>query len=63
MDRALNLNASAVTVAHNTVEIDGQDPSEVWSGFRVARRVFQFNIGVSKDDASITVDVAHCGDH
>ena len=26
------------TAAHNTVVIDGQDSSEVWSGFRVARR-------------------------
>ena len=26
------------TAAHNTVIIDGQDSSEVWSGFRVARR-------------------------
>ncbi len=27
------------TAAHNTVEIDGQNSSEIWSGFRVARRV------------------------
>lgn len=26
------------TAAHNTVEIDGEDSSEVWAGFRVARR-------------------------
>jgi uncharacterized heparinase superfamily protein len=26
------------TAAHNTVELDGVDSSEVWSGFRVARR-------------------------
>ncbi|EOC7459392.1 heparinase II/III family protein [Vibrio cholerae] len=26
------------TAAHNTIEVDGQDSSEVWSGFRVARR-------------------------
>lgn len=26
------------TAAHNTVTIDGQDSSEVWGGFRVARR-------------------------
>jgi uncharacterized heparinase superfamily protein len=26
------------TAAHNTVEIDGQDSSEVWAGFRVGRR-------------------------
>ncbi|MEB0200013.1 MULTISPECIES: alginate lyase family protein [unclassified Pseudomonas] len=26
------------TAAHNTVEVDGQNSSEVWAGFRVARR-------------------------
>jgi uncharacterized heparinase superfamily protein len=26
------------TAAHNTVTVDGEDSSEVWSGFRVARR-------------------------
>lgn len=26
------------TAAHNTVEIDGEDSSEVWAGFRTARR-------------------------
>ena len=26
------------TKSHNTVEIDGFDSSEIWSGFRVARR-------------------------
>ncbi|PSU95376.1 heparinase [Photobacterium kishitanii] len=28
------------TAAHNTVEINGCDSSEVWSGFRVARRAY-----------------------
>lgn len=28
------------TAAHNTVEVDGEDSSEVWSGFRVARRAY-----------------------
>lgn len=27
------------TAAHNTIEIDGENSSEIWSGFRVARRV------------------------
>ena len=26
------------TAAHNTVVIDGENSSEVWAGFRVARR-------------------------
>lgn len=28
------------TSAHNTLEVDGQDSSEVWGGFRVARRAY-----------------------
>jgi uncharacterized heparinase superfamily protein len=28
------------TAAHNTVEVEGEDSSEVWSGFRVARRAY-----------------------
>ncbi|WP_313339369.1 heparinase II/III family protein [Stutzerimonas nitrititolerans] len=28
------------TSAHNTVEVDGESSSEVWSGFRVARRAY-----------------------
>lgn len=32
------------TAAHNTVVIDGEDSSEVWSGFRVARRARVSNL-------------------
>ncbi len=32
------------TAAHNTVRIDGQDSSEVWSAFRVARRARLLNV-------------------
>jgi len=35
------------TAAHSTIEIDGQNSSEVWSGFRVARRALPFNIEIS----------------
>jgi uncharacterized heparinase superfamily protein len=34
------------TAAHSTVQIDGADSSEVWGGFRVARRARTFDIGV-----------------
>lgn len=34
------------TSAHSTVEIDGQDSSEVWSGFRVGRRARPFDLEV-----------------
>lgn len=32
------------TAAHNTVRVDGYDSSEVWSGFRVARRARAFDV-------------------
>ncbi len=32
------------TAAHSTVQIDDNDSSEVWSGFRVARRAKPFNV-------------------
>ena len=35
------------TAAHSTIEIDGLNSSEVWSGFRVARRAIPFNIQIS----------------
>ena len=40
------------TSAHSTVQIDNQDSSEVWSGFRVANRAvpFDINVNYSKDN-------------
>lgn len=43
------------TAAHSTVEIDGENSSEVWSGFRVARRARPFGLVVS---SAATVEVA-----
>lgn len=34
------------TAAHSTVQIDGADSSEVWGGFRVARRARPFDVRV-----------------
>lgn len=36
--KGLQRHAERSTAAHNTVEIDGESSSEVWGGFRVARR-------------------------
>lgn len=42
------------TAAHNTVVIDGKDSSEVWSGFRVARRARPIGLSiVSKDPTMV----------
>lgn len=49
------------TAAHNTVEIDGQDSSEVWAGFRVARRAYPFDVSVKRDDDVVIVEAAHDG--
>jgi uncharacterized heparinase superfamily protein len=38
------------TAAHNTVTVDGQNSSEVWSGFRVGRRARPLAVSVGQDD-------------
>jgi uncharacterized heparinase superfamily protein len=50
------------TAAHNTVVIDDQDSSEVWSGFRVARRAYPRNLAVNEfPDGRIHVSCEHDG--
>lgn len=48
------------TAAHNTVVVDGADSSEVWSGFRVARRARTFALAVD-DGPPPRVRCAHDG--
>jgi uncharacterized heparinase superfamily protein len=40
------------TAAHSTVEIDNLNSSEVWSGFRVARRAAPYNIQINTNAES-----------
>lgn len=49
------------TGAHNTVQIDGEDSSEVWSSFRVARRAKVTNVAVSAERGAIIIEAAHNG--
>lgn len=49
------------TAAHSTVIIDGQDSSEVWGGFRVARRARPFNLAVSTGADEVVVACSHDG--
>ena len=49
------------TAAHSTVEVDGQDSSEVWSGFRVARRAHVYDVRVDENAQRISVSAAHDG--
>lgn len=47
------------TAAHNTVTIDGQDSSEVWGGFRVARRAYPKELRIQASEGVISC--AHDG--
>jgi uncharacterized heparinase superfamily protein len=51
------------TAAHNTVVVNGQDSSEVWGGFRVARRAHPLGLHIdqSADAKATEVQCAHNG--
>ncbi len=49
------------TSAHNTVEVDGQNSSEVWSSFRVAQRARPLDLSISEDRGRIVVTCGHDG--
>jgi uncharacterized heparinase superfamily protein len=49
------------TLSHSTVEINGQSSSEVWSGFRVARRAYPFDLDVFSDSYVATIACSHDG--
>lgn len=50
------------TAAHNTVVIDAADSSEVWGGFRVARRArIRDRRALGNDDEGLTLEATHDG--
>lgn len=49
------------TKSHSTVEVDGQSSSEIWGGFRVARRAKPFNFGMISTRNEISVGCSHDG--
>lgn len=49
------------TAAHNTVTVDGTDSSEVWSGFRVARRARPFDVRHGLEGETVWLRGAHDG--
>jgi len=49
------------TAAHNTVVVDGADSSEVWGGFRVARRARPFDLVVERNSSVVKVGCSHDG--
>jgi uncharacterized heparinase superfamily protein len=49
------------TAAHNTVLVDGSDSSEVWAGFRVARRAGAYLRRAEQEQEGITIEGCHDG--
>ena len=50
------------TVSHSTVEVDGESSSEVWGGFRVARRAYPFDLELSQANPEmVSVACSHNG--
>lgn len=49
------------TAAHSTLMIDGQDSSEIWSGFRVGRRARPLGVRVTRDGAAQLAEGTHDG--
>jgi uncharacterized heparinase superfamily protein len=51
------------TSAHSTVTINQENSSEVWSGFRVARRAYPFNVSIVDENGSVKIAASHNGYH
>ena len=49
------------TRSHNTVEINGQDSSQVWSGFRVAKRARVIERTSKKSNGKVFMEASHNG--
>jgi uncharacterized heparinase superfamily protein len=54
-------SAERATAAHSTVEIDGENSSEVWGSFRVGRAARPFDVRCRDAGAEITISAAHDG--
>ena len=49
------------TAAHNTVEIDAADSTEVWGAFRAGRRARVTGLAVQSGSSALTCEAAHDG--
>ena len=49
------------TAAHNTVTVDDTNSSEVWSGFRVARRARPMDLAIDQSSDCVRVNCGHTG--
>lgn len=54
-------NIERSTLSHNTVEINNQNSSEVWGGFRVANRAYPHDLLINESKDSICVGCSHNG--
>jgi uncharacterized heparinase superfamily protein len=49
------------TAAHNTVQVDGRDSTEVWGAFRAGRRARVHAVSAGWCEGTVTVEAAHDG--
>jgi uncharacterized heparinase superfamily protein len=49
------------TAAHNTLEVDCRDSTEVWGAFRAGRRARVHGVAARADGDTVTVEAAHDG--
>jgi len=49
------------TAAHNTVQINGENSSEVWSSFRVAKRARPFDLQIREKNEFVEAQCSHDG--
>lgn len=49
------------TASHSTVEVAGQNSSQVWSGFRVGRRAYPSPVEASQAPGTVVVTCSHDG--
>ena len=49
------------TAAHSTIELDGKSSSEVWSGFRVAKRARIAEVEIIEEDKKLEFAAVHDG--
>lgn len=49
------------TKAHNTVVVNNENSSEVWNGFRVARRAYPYDLKIKELENFLSIACAHDG--
>ena len=60
-DIGTDRNYQRGTAAHNTLEINGENSSQVWAGFRVARRASPFGLFAGEKNGTFHARCSHNG--